>query len=106
MNDYIIVQLIFCAAVLLEVGYLLCRYRRRIGRPAENAAYQYRFYKLRDRAIGLVADRTIEEQDAEWRLVYNAINNSAKLVAVKGLRSPGQMFRAYSAIRHHRPRPI
>lgn len=87
MSDDWIGQAFNCMVIVLVGVGLLAWYRRRVARLAERQDFQYRLFALRDRAIRLVAEGVIEEDDRQWQTLYRHLNESARSFTVERMRN-------------------
>lgn len=81
-SNWLASQLLLFAVGSLFVLFLRWRYRATISRVARRQAYQYALYAIRDQAIRLVVDGTVNETDGDWQKLYGFLNESAKAVTV------------------------
>lgn len=82
MSDYWIGQVFNCA-VMVIMGAVACWfYRARLATPVKLKGYQYRLFALRDRAVRMVVDGTIPENDPEWKRIYAHVNDFAHAASV------------------------
>lgn len=85
MNNYIAALLFWTALISLFGLFLVWRYNSRVCRVARRQSFQYRIYALRDRAIRLVAEGIVSEDDPQWKRLYCHLNESAKAMSVDRL---------------------
>ncbi len=86
MNEFLF-GLALNAAVFLPAGaFFFWRYRVAIGLPARLREFQYRLFALRDRAINLVVDGVMKEDDPRWKSLYEHLNASARPISVKHMK--------------------
>jgi len=86
--NHVLASFLLNVVVFGLAGFVfLRRYRSTVSKPARLQAFQYRLFALRDRAINLVVDGVMNEDDARWKNLYRHMNESAKPVAVDRMKN-------------------
>lgn len=82
MTNYLIGLALNLGLAASIFAFLLWRYRVTVATPQRLRTLQYRLFALRDRAVRLVAEGVIREDDTRYQKWYALINRSACSVIV------------------------
>lgn len=101
MTQFLVAFAIDLVIFAMAGGLFYWWYQARIGRRAQLESYQYSLFSLRDRAIRLAMDGTLDEADPRWQSLYRQVNDSARAASVDRMTN-GFSF-VMSMLKHARP---
>jgi len=94
MHDYLIGLAINATVGLTVAAILAWHYRRTVALPLRLRALQYRLFAIRDRAIRMVAEGIMREEDPQFQFWYELFNRTATSAAV------GRIQNGFSFVLH------